>query len=64
MKCGKCCLLRFFVGLVYHCNLGVIVVKSLVVWLVENVKNLVCKLYELVFKIIKRMNKLSVTFRL
>ena len=64
MKYGMCCLVRFFVGLVYHCNLGVIVVENLVVWLVRSVRNLVCKLYELVFKTLKRTDKLSVTFRL
>ncbi len=41
-----CCLVRFFVGLVCHCSLGVTVVKSLVVWLVESVRSLVCRLYE------------------
>ena len=59
-----CCLVKFFVGLVYRCNFDVTVVESSVVWLVGNVRNLVCKLCALVCKTQEQMGKWNVMYRL
>ena len=59
-----CCLVKFFVGLVYRCNFDVTVVESLVVQLAGNVRNLEYKLCVLVCKTQEQMGKWNVMYKL